>query len=221
MTLNKEQIGQLFEFTRKKYVEFYDVQVELVDHLASGIEELMSQDPQITFDTALRKVYGNFGIFGFSDFVASKEKQVEKKFRRLQWQEFFAFFTIPKIAMTLTVFLFVCFLQNLIGFFYTKLSLGLVVSANIIFLFIRFKDLWKKKSKKLVSDSFYSPWYSLNGIFIQCLTFPWFSELPERYFLVLPILAVLITACNLAYSTALNKVRSEQMRLYPEAFAKT
>ena len=37
MTLSKEQIQQLFLFTENKFVRWYDLQVELVDHLANKI----------------------------------------------------------------------------------------------------------------------------------------------------------------------------------------
>jgi len=41
MKLTESQIEQLFTFTQKHYVDWYDVQTELVDHLANGIEEYL------------------------------------------------------------------------------------------------------------------------------------------------------------------------------------
>ena len=35
MKLTEAHIEELYAFTRKKYVEHYDVQTELVDHLAT------------------------------------------------------------------------------------------------------------------------------------------------------------------------------------------
>lgn len=40
MKLNDDQIQSLFDFTKKKLVHFYDLQIELVDHLAASIEEV-------------------------------------------------------------------------------------------------------------------------------------------------------------------------------------
>ena len=34
MALSKENIDSLFKFTRAHFVEWYDLQIELVDHLA-------------------------------------------------------------------------------------------------------------------------------------------------------------------------------------------
>lgn len=38
MQLTKEQIQSLFTFTKQHFVEWYDLQCELVDHLANDIE---------------------------------------------------------------------------------------------------------------------------------------------------------------------------------------
>ena len=57
MQLSKDQIDQLFAFTKKKMVHWHDLQVEIVDHLAERIEEEMNADSKLGFDDALAKVY--------------------------------------------------------------------------------------------------------------------------------------------------------------------
>ena len=52
MKLNKEHISQLYKFTRQHYVEYYDVQTELVDHLANDIEQIWEEQPQLSFQQA-------------------------------------------------------------------------------------------------------------------------------------------------------------------------
>ena len=47
--VSASQIEKLYRFTRQHYVEYYDVQSELVDHLANGIEEQWKEDPEIPF----------------------------------------------------------------------------------------------------------------------------------------------------------------------------
>ena len=46
MKLTTEQIDQLYRFTRQHYVEWYDLQTELVDHLANAIEEQWQENPK-------------------------------------------------------------------------------------------------------------------------------------------------------------------------------
>ena len=38
MKVNQKQIDELYLFTRQHFVEYYDLQTELVDHLANAIE---------------------------------------------------------------------------------------------------------------------------------------------------------------------------------------
>ncbi len=64
MKVNQEQIASLYAFTKKHYVEFYDLQTELVDHLANAIEAQWENNPEIPFEEALQIEFKKFGIFG-------------------------------------------------------------------------------------------------------------------------------------------------------------
>ena len=73
MKLSTEQIEHLFNFTKKHYVEHYDVQVELVDHLANAIEDQWKENPNILFEDALQTEFKKFGVFGFTSLVEQKK----------------------------------------------------------------------------------------------------------------------------------------------------
>lgn len=96
MKLTKAQIEELYAFTRKKYVEHYDVQTELVDHLATSIEEKMSTS-NINFETALQQVYAQFGIFGFSELVEKKGMEAAIKGRKLFRKSFIEYFRLEYV----------------------------------------------------------------------------------------------------------------------------
>lgn len=101
MKINSQQIDQLYAFTKQHFVEHYDLQTELVDHLANGIEQQWSQNPNISFDEALNKEFKKFGIFGFSDIVEKRTRTLEKKYWKFLWKTFKTFFGIPKIIATI------------------------------------------------------------------------------------------------------------------------
>jgi hypothetical protein len=101
MKLTAEQIDQLYFFTRQHYVEYYDLQTELVDHLANAIETEWQQNPKLTFDEVLNKEFNKFGVFGFMDVVESRQAALGKKYNRIVWEHFKDFFGIPKIVLTL------------------------------------------------------------------------------------------------------------------------
>ena len=97
MPLTNEQIETLFLFTQKKFVHYYDLQVELVDHLACSIEEEMEKDTTFSFEAALQKVYSRFGLFGFAHVVQQRERALEKQHRELWRKTIKGYFTLPRI----------------------------------------------------------------------------------------------------------------------------
>ena len=99
-TITAEETQFLFEFCRKHYVYHYDLQVELVDHLASSIEEQWEANPELLFEDALHQSFRKFGIHGFSKIKEQKQKELRKKYNRLLWKYLFDFFSWPKIVMT-------------------------------------------------------------------------------------------------------------------------
>ena len=81
-TLSLEQIDQLYLFTRQHFVEWYDLQSELVDHLANAIETEWQENPKLSFDEALKVQFKKFGIFGFTGVIEERQKGLTKKIQR-------------------------------------------------------------------------------------------------------------------------------------------
>ena len=102
--LTTEQIDALFAFTKKHLVEHYDVQVELVDHLANAIEAQWTENSTISFEDALHKEYKNFGVFGFSGLVEQKQAALQNHYWKIIKKEFMSFFSIPKILLSVALF---------------------------------------------------------------------------------------------------------------------
>lgn len=79
MKLTDEQTRELYEFTLRKRVRYYDVQIEIVDHLASAIEDRLDREPTLPFHEALRLEYKKYGILGFSKIVTEKIKAKKRR----------------------------------------------------------------------------------------------------------------------------------------------
>ena len=101
MKLTPTQIDQLYTFTKQHYVEYYDLQTELVDHLANAIEQGWESNPTLSFETLLNKEFKKFGIFGFMDVVEKKQMAMNKIYNKLVWGHFKTFFKLPQIIGTL------------------------------------------------------------------------------------------------------------------------
>ncbi len=146
--LTELEIEKLHVFVKKHYVDFYDVELELVDHLASSIEEKLSNNSEITFEDALEIEFKKFGIMGFSSVVEEKTKHLNRYYRKLVWKAFLEYLKPPKIL----------FLALLVYTFYIVFvainNKELVVNIIVILLFITpfllmiFKAKKVKKTKK-------------------------------------------------------------------------
>ena len=123
MVLNKEQIKSLFAFVEKKGVKYYDVQHEIVDHLATSIESEMAANENRTFDQALQIVYGEFPITGFAQYTLDLEDSL--------WT-----FWIKKVTSTITLgygIPLIGLLSFLTFSFYYSITTNGVIAVNILY----------------------------------------------------------------------------------------
>lgn len=153
MKLTQAQTERLYQFTKQHFVEWYDVQIELVDHLANGIEEQWESQPHLDFETALKIEFKKFGIFGFSELVEQKTNALDKHYRKQIFKHFITFLSLPKIIGTLFSIWFVNFLLlNIDNKLYVTVPfVGLVLVFPFIFLFKKqrqIKSRFKTTGKK-------------------------------------------------------------------------
>lgn len=150
MKLTPQQIQQLYKFTRQHYVEWYDLQTELVDHLANSIEQQWQENPKISFEDALQIEFKKFGVFGFMDIVEKRQIALGKKYNQLVWQHFKSFFTIPKIIGTLAIYSIT--IQCLYKFELAYLIFGsIMILSTIAFWYKMYKLNQKNKSEIQIS----------------------------------------------------------------------
>ncbi|MEI7586624.1 hypothetical protein [Runella sp.] len=93
--LSYVDISRIHSYVEGMGVEFYDVQVEIVDHIASVIEEQMTIKPEELFDSTLSK------FTGFDGLVNEKRRQVARQYDRYIIQSLKSFFSWPKVIFTL------------------------------------------------------------------------------------------------------------------------
>ncbi len=102
--LSAAHIEQLYAFTRAHFVDYYDVQTELVDHLANGIEAQWAANPDLDFEQALDIEFKKFGVMGFAEIVQETQNHYTQKFNKLQQQGFLKFMQI-KVVLLLNIIL--------------------------------------------------------------------------------------------------------------------
>ena len=150
MTLSQEQINRLYEFTRQHYVEYYDLQMELVDHLANSIEEQWKENPKLSFETALNIEFKKFGIFGFTDMITQRRRTLQEKYNKIVRGYINDFFKPPIIIGMLAVIGILPFFVNIK---YWDRVLIIVMVANLVLSFFnwivkKIRQRAKKRGQK-------------------------------------------------------------------------
>ncbi|WP_019037856.1 hypothetical protein [Psychroflexus tropicus] len=83
MTLSQEEREQLFEFIKSKYVDYHDIRLLIAKDLEDNIVKQMEMDDSISFDDALNKTYGTYGVMGFSNVSEKYMKEMRKHFYKI------------------------------------------------------------------------------------------------------------------------------------------
>lgn len=166
-TVSQEQIVALHKFVKSRYVEYYDVELELVDHLANGIEEQWKTEPSLSFDDALQLEYKKFGIFGFVGMVENKQSELYNYYYKITFRALKSFFSIPKIVLTTAIFLLLytfgtTFKQDASlvysGVFY---SMYIYTIMEGIYYMIAIRRRQKRMKKKWLIDSVAKQFYAI------------------------------------------------------------
>ena len=101
-TVTQKETEELFNLCEKYGVIFYDVQIEIVDHLALLIEEQWEKTPGLSFNKALNSAVSSFGTSNLTKITREKEKEVNRKYNLLLWKYFIEFYKWPKLLITIT-----------------------------------------------------------------------------------------------------------------------
>lgn len=202
-----QEIEQLHRFVRRHYVEFYDVELELVDHLANDIEAQWQEDTQLSFDLALDQAFKKFGIFGFTDVIEQKTNELNKVYYKESFRLLRTFFTIPKIVISIALSLIIYVILRFVG---KELSINVKeIARGAVFLFFmyqfirlqlrRAKQNKKSQLKWLLQTVVFNleiwPYYLMFMFFFQIFMFEGtsnFSLISQTMVITLTILYVYV-----------------------------
>jgi hypothetical protein len=164
MKLTETHIQELYKFTRKHFVEHYDVQTELVDHLANDIESIWIEKPKLTFEQARDESFKKFGVFGFMEVVEQKQNQMTKKYFKTILKFAKEWFRLPRIILTVLIALSFYYIQETPNAYYIYASIyGLIIFLETIILIIN-KRKSNKQFKKTDKKWMFQNIIQINGI---------------------------------------------------------
>jgi cytochrome bd-type quinol oxidase subunit 2 len=158
MSLSKSEIEYLQEFVENHYIEWYDLQIELVDHLANEVESLMKKNKNLTFKEAVNKAFSKFGPMGFMQIAENKTVSIQKTYLRNILQEFKHLFLSHKIMGVIfsvgLLYQFIMWFPNKtwIVFFVYLLILSIPL-YNLLKIFIKIRKKKKKREKRYLVEN--------------------------------------------------------------------
>ncbi len=226
MKITPDQIQELFKFTRAHYVEYYDLQLELVDHLANGIEEQWQEKPALNFEEAKNREFKKFGVFGFEDVIIQRRKAMSKRYRGIIWRHFKDWWSLPKIIATLTFVIGIFTMLKMLppGELKKGIVSGIFIGFSLVMLFRTFQlkkrmeGAWRKW---MLQDIIYNQGLLVNLFIIpmNLCNLTWTNRFMDNlYFqLVLSLLIVsmglLLKICGYVIPSKADEILAET---YPE-----
>lgn len=105
MKLTEEQITYIENYIKSFDIKYYEVYMEILDHMILSVEAILEENKEITFEDAVLKAkVDGFGKKGFRGMMDEKLKLAQNQARKQNNKMIKEYFTFPKIMMTIAVF---------------------------------------------------------------------------------------------------------------------
>ncbi len=156
MELTKAQITEVEEYLKAKGVKYWDIRIEMLDHIATDIEQRMELES--SFEEAKKEALKEKGWSGSIDDILFKRMQsVNRKVRGRYLREFGRLFThFSSLSLIILSSLFLVILYYKIDYRVSLyISMSLYVIPIVIALFFVVKSLIFKKSAYMQYGNFY------------------------------------------------------------------
>ncbi len=183
--LTPEQTQFIAGYSYQQGVMWYDVELEVVDHIAAWAEHEMATNG-LSFDEVYEKMKITFPEKDLLEIVNSKKKSIARRISRMIEKEFLTFFRLPKIFLTAMLIAFSIYLPT----FFSLQKMGVLFAFLLnLFIFAVFSPQIKKINSikelqrcKLLSVKVKSPyeWIIMGFVIIFALMNLLRIGLPEK-----------------------------------------
>jgi len=218
MELTKEQIHYIDSRLEYEGVKYWDIRIEMLDHVVSDVEKRM--DNEESFDDAIKNSFIFLGHNGsFDDLLKSRQKLYQKLNNKSFLKEFKLFFTSFKSAFSYMLIILICY------FFQDEKSLIkiLIATSMIAFLLVTvFSLIHSKKVFKsaslLANFNFLTIYLSLFNCFIFFpKVFMDIDKLPNEYLaLVVVIIYPFFYVSYINFFKGYKKINAYYLKLIKE-----
>ena len=153
MKLAQDQITEIKKFIHSRGFTHIEIEMEILDHVASAVEAKMEKNPNKSISKAIHEVHAGFGVMGFS----VMEDEFRKSFLKLSRDKLvdivFDYIASVKALRTLAILLFFYLIGDTILPFengtYYKIYfylLGMIEAIILLLALYSGTKKWRKKS---------------------------------------------------------------------------
>lgn len=174
--LNKTELKELLAFIEHKGYTFVDVQLEILDHFACKVEELMTENPTLNLQGAMVQAHQSFGAMGFSEIEDSFDLGLQNKFVKSLPGDFWIFMKSWRSAVYILYFtLFAYFIPFTANPFWDGIRMGLVASIIIFVpvLLLKYRPIYNKYK---LYRSYIGMMIPMFTIFVLLISGEWLSK---------------------------------------------
>ena len=221
MKLTTEQIEYVSNSIKSFDIKWYELQVELTDHMVNSMEEIWEKDPELTFHQVKQYAENSFGRNGFKAIEEDRIQILRKEFRKAQWKMITKYLKFPKIFGSILL----GFLAYQVSFYFEephefifRLNLLLLaLSIPFMYSWIKNQKINGKRFLAINSQNFYVSVI----IFPQCgidFSNNFKEEIQQNHLLVIPficfwVLGVLFSITGLHINTKIVAKIKKQYQL--------
>lgn len=193
MQLNQQQLEEIRQFVLRKGIVYLDVQMEIIDHVASALEERMEADSKLDFSTALQETYNSFGVLGFSTIADAVTNGLQKKYNRFFWKTFRSFFSYKYVFLLVLGGLLAYQAQLLLidkGWWLAVFTVTMLLEVMVTFL----RKFSREKLGQYLSFKLSGGYFALQGafLFVVLLAKPYIDVVEPFFGLYLAIAIISI-----------------------------
>lgn len=217
MILNEKQLAEIKFFISKKGVRYLDVQMEIIDHVASCVEEKMNENSDLSFETALKETHASFGIFGFGGVEDGITNGLSKKYNRIFWRQFLALFGVKYVGVFLLLGFLLYKIQIFVNDYNNLMSIVIPSLISIVGLVIVFR-LNFKKYKNFLVYRISASYLAFLGSFLLCLNLivskssnATFLGVNGTYLLASIVVVLFVAYIITAFKTILKGIKESEM----------
>jgi len=238
--LTKKQITYIDDYLKHHQVKYWDIRIELLDHIVTKTEVLMTEG--LSFDKALEEVHVGFGnrlkllrntgveysIFtngdGYKGYIKSKSKETNKKHRKYIFKEIKTVFS--SIKHLCFFLLYVALMHTLRDVFdekyFYKIFAFTLLYPIVLVLYIHFKQYRAFKFERSINVDFasFNSGFTLLNIqivnFVKPIDAASFFTTDQYTFilLIVNVIVMLFTYCGfIVFTKTFNKYANLHQKL--------